>query len=69
MAQSGNWVPNLINWIIGYFIGVIWIYIGYVLSIFGMWQVSADSVLSALDQFKMPDVTGSAYKKSLTVSK
>ena len=69
MAQSGNWFPNLINWFIGTIIGVLWMYIGAILSIFGMWQLSADSVLSALDQFKMPSVTGAQYKKAFNVAK
>ena len=69
MAQSGNWFPNIINWFIGYILGGLWVAIGSILSIFGMWQMSADSVFSAFDQFKMPSVTGAQFKKALTVAK
>ena len=66
MANSGKWIPNIINWFIGYLMMGIWAAIGYVLSIFGMWQVSADAILDVVTQMKPEDV-GTTYEGDLTM--
>ena len=66
MAQSGDWVGNLINWFIGYIIMGIWASIGYLLSIIGMWQMSADAIIGVVTDFKPADV-GTSYTGSLTL--
>ena len=67
MAQSGNWFFNLYDWYIGYYISVLWFYVGYILSIFGMWQISHDGVAGVLELFKPSDNTGSSYTTAFTL--
>ena len=52
MAGTGeNWFANNINAWIGAIVIYFWMYVGYILSVFGMWQVSLDG-LAMLDDFK-----------------
>ena len=67
MAQSGNWFGNLINHTIGMILGGLWAFIGSLLSIFGLWQMSADGVLGMIKDFKMADVK-TTYSRKLTIS-
>ena len=45
MANSGNWIPNLINWIIGYIIFYIWLIIFPFANLLMMWQLPLDGAL------------------------
>ena len=54
MAPGENWFANNINAWIGAIVIYFWTYVGYFLSIFGMWQVSVDG-LQMLESFKPVD--------------
>ena len=60
------WVGNLINMFIGTIMMYIWIFIGYFLSILGMWQVSADAITDVMTNMKPSDV-GTTFTGSLTM--
>ena len=66
MAQSGNWVGNLINWFIGYILLGLWYMVGALFSIVGMWQMGADGALGVIADWKPSDV-GTTYEGSLTI--
>ena len=36
-GSGGNWMPNLINWLIGTIMMQIWIVVGSLMGIFGDW--------------------------------
>ena len=57
MAQSGNWLGNLINWIIGYIIIYIWQIFVPLLGLFGLWQMPLDAVIGVYTDFAPSDVT------------
>ena len=61
MAQSGNWFPNLLNWFIGYFISALWLGIGQILALFGMWQMPHDAIISAMTQFKPTELSDKVF--------
>ena len=51
---------NMINWLIGYVIMLIWFQVGNLLSLFGMWQVPLDGITGVVDSFKFPNI-GDVY--------
>ena len=57
MAQSGNWIGNLINWIIGYIIMYIWQIFIPLLGLFGLWQMPLDAMLGVYESFAPSDVS------------
>ena len=57
MAQSGQWVPNLFNWLIGFVIFYIWELLGFIFAFFGMWQVPLDGMMSVYESFAPSDVS------------
>ena len=57
MAQSGNWIPNLINWVIGSIIFNIWSIFAELFAFFGMWQVPLDAEIGVYESFAPSDVT------------
>ncbi len=67
MASDGSGTPNLINWFIGYILLYIWMISGYLVGIFGMWQIGLDGALGTIESFAMNGV-GSTYKDSMTVA-
>ena len=66
MAQSGQWIPNLFNWLIGFVIFYIWELLGFIFAFFGMWQVPLDGMLGVYESFKPSDVT-TAYDGTMAV--
>ena len=59
MAQSGNWIPNLINWLIGYVIMYVWSFLAMLfLNWIGMWQMTLDGVLQVYESSAPTDVSG-----------
>ena len=57
MAQSGNWIPNLINWVIGSIIFYIWNIFIPLFGLFGMWQVVLDAEIGIYESFAPTDVS------------
>ena len=66
MAQSGNWGPNFGQWFVGYLLMGLWTTVGYILSIFGMWQMGADWLTSTVTDWK-PTELGDAYLGVMTL--
>jgi hypothetical protein len=66
MAQSGNWIPNLFNWFIGYIFMFIWMYVGMFFGIFGLWQIGLDGTMDVYKNFAPSDVS-SAYEGAMSV--
>ena len=66
MAESGNMIGNLINWWIGMIIMEVYLFVGYWLGIFGMWQFGVDGVTSVYDSFKPSDV-GDHYMTEMSI--
>ena len=45
-GSGGNWIPNLINWFIGYIMIGIWMTLGQLFGLIGNWQFGLDAVLA-----------------------
>ena len=68
MAQSGNWIPNLINWIIGYIVFYIWNIFASLFGFFGLWQVPLDAEIGIYESFGPMEVTDSEiYASTMSV--
>ena len=66
MAQSGNWIPNLINWLIGYIILYIWYIILPFANLFMMWQLPLDGITAVYESFAPSDVSD-GYTSSMAI--
>ena len=55
--SSGNYVGNLINWIIGYLLIYVWYAIGQLFALFGMWDVPLENLTGVYADFKMSGVS------------
>ena len=67
MAQSGNWIPNLINWLIGAIMIQIWQALAVMLfNWVMMWQTPLDGIQAVYEGFAPSDV-GSGYSSSMSV--
>ena len=66
MAQSGNWIPNLINWLIGYIIMYIWGILLFFLDLFMMYQVPLDGFVGVYESFAPSDVSD-GYMSSMAI--
>ena len=66
MAQSGNWIPNLINWLIGYIIMYIWGILLFFLDLFMMYQVPLDGFVGVYESLAPSDVSD-GYMSSMAI--
>ena len=57
-------VGNLISWFIAYVIMALWYYVGFILGIFGQWQVGLDGIISTMESFAFDDM-GTTYSKNM----
>ena len=64
-GSGGNWMPNLINWFIGYIMIGIYATIGQLFGLIGNWQFGADAIL-AIPADYAPAGVGEAYLGDLT---
>ena len=65
--SSGNYVGNLINWLIGSILLSIWFVISQLFALFMMWHVPLENMTNIYEDFKMPGV-GSVYTAKMPIS-
>ena len=53
------WVGNLINWFVGIFLMYIWLILGNLFGLFGMWQIPHDNLLGIVNSLKMSEISKS----------
>ena len=67
MGQSGNWIPNLVNWLLGEVIIYIWSILAiYFFNWFMMWQVSLEGMIKVYEGFRPKDLT-TLYEATMAV--
>ena len=59
-GSGGNWIPNLINWFIGYIMIGIWMPCGQLFGLIGDWQTGLDAI-QAIPADYAPAGAGDAY--------
>ena len=57
MAQSGQWLPNLFDWLVGFILIMFWLTFRPFFSLLGWWQIPLDSMIAIYDQFAPSDVS------------
>ena len=67
MAQSGKWMENLINWLIGYVFFYVWQILGQIFGLFGLWETPHVAMMEIYENFPMPDVTMSLVTDNMAV--
>ena len=52
MVESGNWFGNVVIWAFNYYLILpFWFILGYIINWFGLWQITMDGAISAVDNF------------------
>ena len=64
---SGNYVGNLINWLIGSILFSIWFTIGQLFALFMMWDAPLENMTAIYEDFKMAGI-GSVYTSAMPIS-
>ena len=65
-GSDGNWVPNLINWIIGFIIFYVWQLVGFIFAFFGMWQTPLDGMMDVYESYA-PAQLGTGYASNMPI--